>query len=936
MPAVPIYALRIAEVFHALETSVEGLTSQEASQRIALYGHNVLSEPPAPPQWLKFIGHTSHPMALLLFIGSGLALLGGRPLLSVTILLVIVINAGFSFWQEHRAQEAVAALKRLLPPYARVMRDGEEKRIPASDIVPGDVLILAEGDNIPADARVVEEFGLRVNNATLTGEALPARKIADASLAEGITEVERPNLIFAGTSIVSGTGRAVVYATGMTTQFGRIARLTQAVQDPPSLLLQNLRHLTRFITYLALTIGVAVALIGAFDAGMDLIEAIVLGLGIIVAAVPEGLLPTVSLSLAIAVQRLARRGVLVKKLAIVETLGTISVICTDKSGTLTQNQMTVRELWLAGRRISVSGVGYEPQGVFQTVEGPPPLQSDCNTLLAAALLCNNARLIPPSLESPKWSALGDQTEAALRVVALKGGANEAVLSDIFPRVHELPFDARRKRMTTIHRDVYGETAYVKGAPKEVLSLCTTILWDGEICLLDETLRQRIMAVNDYYARNALRVLALARRELPEHAAHYRSEEIERELTFLGLAAMMDPPRPEVAQAARLCHSAGIRLVMITGDYGLTAASLARRVGMLHSDNPVIINGADLEQMDDSALQKLLESEVIFARMAPEHKLRLVAAFQARGEVVAVMGDGVNDAPALRKADVGIAMGISGTDVAKDAADVILTDDDVSDVMAAIQEGRATFDNLRKFITYIFASNVPEIVPFVLMALLRIPLALNVLQILAIDLGTDLLPALALGSDRPAPEVMQQPPRRREAPLLDRQLLFRAFVWLGGIETFLCFIGFFLVFYSAGYTDLLHLPRFDLIPPAQRQLEAGWQVYALATTVFHAGVVMAQVGNAFACRTEKGHVRHLGFFSNKFLLVGIAFEVAVILCLIYLPPLARIFEHHPLPARYWLGLILYAPILYLLDWTRRTLTRRLGEGQNGLRSKNGST
>ncbi len=934
MTTTPIYALRVSEVFRALETLPDGLPSGEARQRIALYGPNVLSEPIPPPIWLKFIGHAAHPMALLLLGAGALAFISGRWTLGIVIAIVVLVNAAFTFWQEHRAEEAVAALKKLLPTYARVIRSEDEIRIPASDIVPGDVLILAEGDNIPADARVVEEFGLRINNATLTGEALPARKMADASLADGITEVERPNLVFAGTSVVSGTGRAVVYATGMTTQFGRIANLTQAVEDPPSLLLQNLRRITRFITYLAISTGVIVALIGSFDVGMDYVEAIVLGIGIIVAAVPEGLLPTVTLTLAIAVQRLAQSGVLVKKLAVVETLGTVSVICTDKSGTLTQNQMTVREIWLAGQRLSVSGEGYNPKGEFRPLTGARPLESDLNILMAAALLCNNARLIPPSPENPKWSSLGDQTEAALRVLALKGGANEEVLTDIFPRVHELPFDARRKRMTTVHRDVYGETAYVKGAPKEVLALCTSILWHGEIRPLDNDLRASIVAVNDRYAQNALRVLALARRELPEREGAYRTEEIERDLTFLGLAAMMDPPRPEVAQAAQICNEASIRLVMITGDYGLTAASLAKRVGMLKGDNPLIVTGAELDAMSDDALQKAIQGEIIFARMAPEHKLRLVAAFQARGDVVAVVGDGVNDAPALRKADVGIAMGITGTDVAKEAADLILTDDNVADVMVAIQEGRTIFDNLRKFTTYIFASNVPEIVPFVLMALLKIPLALNVLQILAIDLGTDLLPALALGTDRPAPEVMQQPPRRRDSPLLDRGLLLRAFVWLGGIEAILCYAGFFLVFRAYGYTDILHLPRVDLLSFAERLASPEGQVYLLASTVFHAGVVTSQIGNAFACRTERGRVRRLGFFSNKFLLAGIAFEVLVILALIYIPPLAQVFEHRPLPLHYWIGLTLYAPILYMLDWLRRWYVRKVRRVQQQ-RGSNGS-
>lgn len=936
----PLHALRVSEVFKALETSPDGLTAEEAEARLALYGPNTLAPPVG--KWgdaritliRRLIGHMTHLMALLLWAAGGLAFLGGRPVLGIVIWIVVLVNAGFSFWQEYRAGRAMAMLEHLLPAYARVSRAGVEVRIPASEVVPGDVLLLAEGDNIPADARVVEEYGLRTNHATLTGEAIPLRKSAEASLRAGLTELERPNLVFAGTSVVSGTGRAVVYATGLLTQFGRIANLTQAVREEPSLLQQEMRRVTRIISLFALGLGVIVFLVGMLDVGMPPFDAFIFALGVIVAAVPEGLRPTITLALAIAVQRLAQRGVLVKRLAIIESLGTTSVICTDKSGTLTENQMTVREVWVGGRHLNVSGVGYQPEGEFTLTpnplspspggegEGSEGLAADLEALLTAATLCNNARLNPPSPRHPYWTSLGDATEAALRVVALKGGIDESQLNLAYPRIHELPFDARRKRMSTIHRNQRrGEIAFVKGAPKEVLSLCTHILQHGEVCPLDEATRSEILAANDEYARNALRVLALARRELPLRTGSYTPESVEQGLTFLGLLAMLDPPRPEVAAAMKALREAGIRMVMVTGDYGLTAESVARRVGMLTSARPRIITGSDLEQMSDSDLQAALDEEVIFARMAPEHKLRLVAAFQARGEVVAVTGDGVNDAPALRKADIGIAMGLAGSDVAKEAADVILTNDNFAAIVSAIEEGRAVYDNLRKFVTYIFASNVPEIVPFIATALFRIPLALRVPQILAIDLGTDLLPALALGTEKPEPGVMQRPPRRRTQPLIDARLLTRAMVWLGGIEAALCYIGFFGVYYLLGQADFLHLPRLNLLPFMDRLGLPQGQVYVLATTVFHAGVVTAQIGNAFACRTETERVHRLGWLSNRFLLVGIAIEIILILAMIYVRPLAVLFEHSPLPPVYWAGLALYAPALYGLDWLRKRLARR---------------
>jgi magnesium-transporting ATPase (P-type) len=556
-------------------------------------------------------------------------------------------------------------------------------------------------------------------------------------------------------------------------------------------------------------------------------------------------------------------------------------------------------------------------------------------LLTAAMLCNNARLVAPGEGRPQWTCLGDQTEAALRVMALKGGLSEAEAARELPRLHELPFDARRKRMATIHRDDGHEVVFVKGAPKEVLALCSQVLILGRVQPLTAALRAEIMATNDDYARGALRVLALARRELPERpgaderqGALYSPERVEQGLTFLGLAAMMDPPRPEVAAAVKTLKQAGIRMVMITGDYGLTAESLARRVGLVAGPAPRIITGAELDGLDDAQLAATLDEESIFARMAPEHKLRLVAAFQARGEVVAVTGDGVNDAPALRKADIGLAMGRTGTDVAKEAADVVLTDDNFAAIASAIEEGRAVYENLRKFITYIFASNVPEVLPFLLSALLNLPLALTVTQILAIDLGTDLLPALALGTEPPEKTVMQRPPRRRDAPWLDQGLILRSFSWLGLIEAALCFAGFFGVYALAGYTDWLHLPRVDLLPYAQRLAAPSGTVYILATTVFHAGVVMAQVGNAFACRTEQARGRQLGWLRNRFLLAGVAGEIALILLLIYVPPLAARFEHLPLPLAAWGGLAFFPFVLYGLDWLRKGLVRHQAQARLG--------
>jgi Ca2+-transporting ATPase len=796
MSSASIHSLRPTDVYTALETSPEGLSAAEAGSRLALYGTNHLHViKPVSLEYQRLLAQFSHPMAILLLIAGLAAVIGGRWILGIVIWVVVLVNAVFSFRQESRAERAISSLEKLLPDYARVLREGAESSLAAKEIVPGDILVLAEGDNIPADARVVEEFGLRVNNAALTGEALPVRKSAEASARQELTEVERPNLVFAGTSVASGTARAVVYSTGSLTQFGRIARLTQETPVRASRLQKEMHRITRTFTLMALGIGALSFAWGVWQEGVPWLSAFLLALGIIVAVIPEGLVPTLTLSLAIAVQRLARHGVLVKSLAKMETVGTTSVICTDKSGTLTQNQMTVREVWAGDRRYRISGSGYKPKG--ECIPAPVgPAKEDLRMLFTAATLCNNSRLQPPTLERPKWSYLGDQTEAALRVLALKAGVDDEDAGTAYPRIHEIPFDARRKRMSTIHQHGGDEVALVKGAPREVLHLCSQIRIDGEDRPLDQELRTRILEANDGYARKALRVLALGYRILPQRTgagSDYSSESVESNLVFLGLAAMMDPPRPEVAEAIDHFKKGGIRLVMITGDYGLTADSLARRIGMLTTETPRILTGAELDQLSDAQLQVLLREEVIFARMAPEHKLRLVSAFQDRGDVVAVIGDGVNDAPALRKADIGVAMGISGTDVAREAADLILIEDNFGAVARAVEEGRAVFDNLRKFSTYIFASNVTEMIPLILAAVFDIPMALTVVQILAIDLGTDLLPALALGSERPEPDVMARPPRKRDQPMLDREVVSRS-LWLGLIETTLCYLGFFFVYY----------------------------------------------------------------------------------------------------------------------------------------------
>ena len=752
------------------------------------------------------------------------------PQLGIAIWTVNIINGIFSFWQEFKAEKATEALRKLLPSYAHALRDGERQRVLTEELVPGDVILLEEGDRISADARLVDENELRVDESTLTGESHPVRKTSEAILREDLTRTELPNVTYAGTTVAAGTGRALVFATGMDTEFGTIAHLTQTVGEELSPLQKEMKRVTKTISLLATSIGVFFFILGVLLAGADLAQSFIFAMGIIVAFVPEGMLPTVTLSLAMGVQRMARRHALIKRLSAVETLGCTTVICTDKTGTLTQNEMTVSGIWLPGYQYSVTGAGYSPQGTIRldgkaagsVPAGEPAREQDLHLLLVAAGLCNNARLVPPSDESPGWTVLGDPTEAALRVAAQKGGVDLEAEARSTPRIRELPFDSRRKRMSTIHTGSDSQLVYVKGAPKEVLALCTRARQDGQDLPLDIPLRARIMAANDDYARNGLRVLAVAARELPSTSGsgaapiEYTPEAIEQDLTFLGLAAMMDPPRPEVADAVQQCHSAGIRIIMITGDYGLTAETIARRIGILKTSQPKIITGVDLDALDDQALQEALRQEVIFARVAPEHKLRVVTALKEMGEIVAVTGDGVNDAPALKKADIGVAMGLAGTDVAQEAADMILTDDNFASIVHAVEEGRAVYTNIRKFAVYVFNSNMAEAVPFIVFLFSRglIPLPMTVMQVLAIDLGTDMVPAIGLGSEPPEAGIMQLPPRSQKEPLLNARLLGKALLWYGMIESVASMSAYFFLNWLHGW------PGVPLAPAGTRHLYDG--------------------------------------------------------------------------------------------------------------------
>lgn len=930
-------------VYALLGSRPDGLTMPEAQQRQSTYGMNQLQAEKKKPLFLKFLANFTHLMAILLWVGGLVALIARMPQLAIAVWSVNLINGLFSFWQEFRAEKASEELRKLLPAYARVLREGSEMRILAEELVPGDVVLFAEGERISADCRLVEQAAFRVNQSTLTGESRPVGKNSDASLLTEVSFTEQPNMVFAGTNVAAGTAKGLVFATAMDTEFGKIAHLTQTMKEELSPLQVEMQSITKTVSMIAVLVGVVFFILAYTLANITLAESFIFGLGMIVAFVPEGLLPTVTLALAMGTQRMAKRQALVKKLSAVETLGCTTVICTDKTGTLTQNEMTVKRLWLpstdktsevcVGRCIDVSGIGYVPEGNFTyRSHAQQPVESAwMEELMRAVLLCNNSRLISPQGNSSQWNILGDPTEAALKVVALKAGLMEEDQINAYPRIMELPFDSRRKRMSTIHLEhpqgMHGTAfsqaariAYVKGAPKELLDLCATIHIGEQDIPMTEEWYQNAMRENDEMARDGLRVLAVAQRHLPRDLEQ-NADQVERDLTFLGLVAMMDPPRAEISEAVAKCNQAGIRVIMITGDYGLTAESIARRVGIIKNVNPRIITGFELEKLSDQDLHAAFTNEVIFARVSPEHKLRVVMALQDLGHIVAVTGDGVNDAPALKRANIGVAMGITGSDVAKEAADMILMDDNFASIVNAVEEGRAVYANIKKFTTYIFTSNTPEAVPFILFAFsaARIPLALNVMHILAVDLGTDIVPALALGAEPPEPNIMQQPPRNLKEHIITPALLRRAYLILGPLQSGATMAAFFYYYWTNGYAgQWLDLP-------------AAGGIYQSATAMALSAVVTTQIGNLFAQRAENTPIFKMPLFNNKLIWFGILSEVVVIAMIVYVPFLQRFIGTASFSIKYWPFLFAWSPLLMVADEIRKIRSRKkknMGRVQGG--------
>ncbi|MGT2928639.1 cation-translocating P-type ATPase [Streptococcus dentasini] len=911
-------ALSSQELYDQLNTRQTGLHSEEVHRRQEQFGKNLLAEAKQESKLLRFLKNFTSLMALLLWTGGLVAILTGTIELGIAIWLVNVINGIFSFIQENRAQKATEALKNLLPSYARVVRDGIEQKILAEDLVPGDVLLIEEGDKISADARILMATDLQVNQSALTGESNPVRKHDKTVTDSDVTALEADNLVFAGTTVSNGSARVLVTQIGMQTEFGKIAHLTQDVADDKSPLQKDVDRLTKQISLIAMSVGIFFFIASVFFVEEPIARAFIFSLGMIVAFIPEGLLPTITLSLAMAVQRMAKENALVKKLASVETLGETTVICSDKTGTLTKNEMTVHNVWTLKKEYKLTGLGYAPVGqvLLHGQEVAAAQDTDLNWILRGATLCSNAKISNPSSDNPNYTVLGDPTEACLEVAAQKAGIDLSDNERDNYRLKELPFDSDRKRMTTFNHlaqaiESKSTASFTKGAPKEILELSPYIRENGRIRSLSDSEKAAILRANDAYAQRGLRVLALACRLYDNEAKIEDAtiETAENNMIFMGLLVMQDPPREGVKEAVAKCHAADIRIIMMTGDYDLTAVSIAKSIGIVKNEQPRVISGRILTEMSDAELQEALKDEVIFARIAPEQKFRIVTNLQALGHVVAVTGDGVNDAPALKKADIGVAMGITGTDVAKEAADMILTDDHFTSIVKAIEEGRSIYNNLRKFLGYIFNSNTSEAVPSAVFLFSRglVPLPLTVMQILAIDLGSDLMPALGLGVEQPEEGIMSQPPRAKSDRLVNRKMLIKSFLWYGGMEALVAMAAFFSVYAFHGELG--------------SALASSGSLYREATTMTLGAIIFSQIAQVMNCRTQTQSIFKRGFFTNRTINLGLALEIMLFCLLAYVPLLNGLFNTAPINSLEW-GILILCPIpIFLIEEVRKAWLRQ---------------
>jgi Ca2+-transporting ATPase len=866
------------------------LDNAEAARRLEQFGANELQAAHRVSPWEILLEQFKNVLVLILLAATVLSLFLGHGIESVVIAIIVLFAVGLGFVQEYRAERAIEALREMAAPTATAIRNGAEVKVPARELVPGDIIILHTGDRIPADARLLEAVNLQVEEAALTGESMPVEKHTAPLSSDDLPVGDRKNMVYAGTAVTYGRGRALVAATGMQTEFGKIAQMLQSIEVGRTPLQQNLDRVGMVLARAALVVVAIIVVLGLLR-GQPFVEMIIFGIALAVAVVPEALPAVVTISLAIGVQKMVKRHALIRRLAAVETLGSTSVICSDKTGTLTRDEMTARRIYSGGRLYSVSGAGYVPEGEFSTDGGAPAtVTPQLREMLTAAALASDTRLVRS--DDGGWDIKGDPTEGALIVAAAKAGLQKEALETTHPRVHEIPFSSETKRMTTLHAAngngaANGQViAYAKGAPEVILESCTSVLASGGEAALDAAKRAEILAVAQEMAGEALRVLAIASKPKASPTS------AESDMTFLGLVGMIDPPRPEAKAAITTCAEAGIRPVMITGDHPVTAQAVARELGLL-SNGGRVVTGAELEAMPEEQLSREVEEIGVYARVSPAHKLRVVTAWQENGHIVAMTGDGVNDAPALKKADIGVAMGITGTDVTKEAAAMTLTDDNFASIVAAVEEGRGVFGNIKKYLMFLLSSNIGEIGLMTGAAVLGLGTPLSAVQILYVNLATDGLPALALAVDPPEKDLMKRKPRDPRTGIFTRPVV--TLMVLGGIWSTIINLGLYIWALNSGHS------------------------MEQAMTMTFLSLVLIQFFKAYNFRSDRHSVLN-NTFANKWLNWAVLWELALLILIVYVPFLQEPFGTYPLTLNEWLLIAALAvtivPVLETAKWMER--------------------
>ncbi len=889
------------EALEELKIDEKGLTPEEAQKRLGTYGLNELRKEKGKSPLRLFAAQFTDVLMIILLIATGLSFAVGEPTDAMIILAIVIASAVLGFTQEYRSEKAVEALKKMTAPTATVLREGKENRVPASELVPGDIILVYTGDKVPADARLLEAFNLKLDEAALTGESTPVSK--DPNPVPEETQLnDRRNMLFTGTIVAYGRGKAAVTSTGMNTEFGKIAEMVQTTTSEKTPLEKRMASVGKWIGVLCIVVCIGVGTTG-FIEGRDPVSMLLWAVSLAVAAVPEALPAIVTGALAVGMYRMAKVNTIVKRLPAVETLGCTSVICSDKTGTMTKGEMTAQRIYVNDNALKVTGIGYTPKGEFLLEDKPFTPDADLKTLLKVATLCNDAKL-EKETETERWIIKGDPTEGALVVAAAKTGIWKEELEAEEPRIAEVPFSSERKRMTTVHEAGNRRMAYMKGAPEIVLENCTRIVLDGIVQKLTEADRVELLKVTEAMAIQALRNLGFAYTELPENLEEF-DEKIEHDFVFVGIMGMIDPPRTEVKDAIETCRSAGIRVVMITGDHQLTATAVARELNLLgeNDEQGKVLTGPQLEEMSDEQLSAVVENVAIYARVSPEHKMRIVKAWKSKGHVVAMTGDGVNDAPALKMSDIGVSMGVTGTEVTKEASDMVLADDNFASIVKAVREGREIYDNIKKYLTYLLRCNIMEIL-VMFIAVVSVPtlaavfspgadavaissatVALTAVQLLWVNLTTDGLPAIALGVDPGDPDLMERKPRDPKESVFTRDVR----VYLGVVPvimTALLLFGFF--FY--------------------RPWEGEHQLFEARTQLLTAMILM-ELANAVSARSLRYPVFKVGVFKNKFLWVAILSSLALQLVVLYTPGVQAIFGVHAPEPLDWAFAILFTAIVF---------------------------